>query len=119
MDSKLLDASVDFALKIIGICDKIKGHPSLANRLEENGTAIGAIVREASFLNNVDEYIIKLDDALKECQKTVYWIELLFKSDLISKTIFNELNYECESIAKMITSAITAAKENPNKSVIK
>jgi four helix bundle protein len=41
-DSKLRDLSIDFAVKVIKMCDKIKGHYSLVNQLERSSTSIGA-----------------------------------------------------------------------------
>ena len=46
-DSKLRDLSIDFAVKVIEMCDKIKGHYSLVNQLERSSTSIGANIHEA------------------------------------------------------------------------
>ena len=35
-DSKLRDLSTDFAVKVIKMCDSIKGHYSLVNQLERS-----------------------------------------------------------------------------------
>ena len=45
-DSKLRDLSIDFAVKVIKMCDKIKGHYSLVNQLERSSTSIGANIHE-------------------------------------------------------------------------
>ncbi len=41
-ESKLRSLSVDFSVKIIKLCEKIKGHYSLVNQLERSATSIGA-----------------------------------------------------------------------------
>ena len=41
-ENKLIDLSIDFAVKIIKVCDKIKGHYSINNQLERSGTSIRA-----------------------------------------------------------------------------
>ena len=38
-DSKLRDLSIDFSVKVIKMCDKIKGHYSLVNQLERSSFA--------------------------------------------------------------------------------
>ena len=38
-DSKLRDLSTDFAVKVIKMCDGIKGHYSLVNQLERSSTS--------------------------------------------------------------------------------
>ena len=48
-DSKLRDLSTDFAVKVIKMCDKIKGHHSLVNQLERSSTSIGANIHEANY----------------------------------------------------------------------
>ena len=41
-ENKLVDLSMDFAIKIIKLCETIKGHYSLVNQLERSATSIGA-----------------------------------------------------------------------------
>ena len=47
-ESKLRDISTDFAVKIIKLCETIKGHYSLVNQLERSATSIGANIHEAN-----------------------------------------------------------------------
>ena len=48
-DSKLRDLSTAFAVKVIKMCDGIKGHYSLINQLERSSTFIGANIHEANY----------------------------------------------------------------------
>ena len=48
-ESKLRDFTTDFAVKIMKLCETIKGHYSLVNQLERSATSIGANVREANY----------------------------------------------------------------------
>ena len=41
-ENKLVDLSMDFAVKIIKLSETIKGHHSLVNQLERSSTSIGA-----------------------------------------------------------------------------
>ena len=41
-ENKLIDLSMDFAVKIMKTCENIKGHYSTNNQLERAGTSIGA-----------------------------------------------------------------------------
>ena len=41
-ESKLAALSMDFAVKVLRLCDSIKGHYSLVNQLERSATSIGA-----------------------------------------------------------------------------
>ena len=77
--------SVDFSVKIIKLCENIKGHYSLTNQLERSGTSIGANIREANYAQSKNDFISKLQIALKECYETEYWLELFAKSELLDR----------------------------------
>ena len=83
--SKLRDLSTDFAVKIIQLCETIKGHYSLVNQLERAATSIGANIREANYAHGKPDFIAKLQIALKECYETEYWLELFVKSEILSR----------------------------------
>lgn len=78
-DSKLRDMSTEFAVKVIKVCDSVKGHYSLVNQLERSATLIGANIREAAYAHGKADFIAKLQISLKECYETEYWIELFPK----------------------------------------
>ena len=75
-DSKLRDLSTDFAVKVIKMCDGIKGHYSLVNQLERSSTSIGANIHEANYAHSKADFVAKFQIALKECYETEYWLEL-------------------------------------------
>ena len=85
-ENKLVDLSMDFAIKIIKLWETIKGHYSLVNQLERSATSIGANIREAQYAHGKADFIAKLQIALKEASETGYWLELLFKG--MKKTSF-------------------------------
>ena len=113
-DSKLRDLSTDFAVKVIKLCDSVKGHYSLVNQLERSSTSIGANIHEANYAHNKADFIAKFQIALKECYETEYWIELFVKSELLNREIAKELYNQCGTIRRMLISSINTAKENAN-----
>lgn len=84
-ESKLRELSTDFAVKIIKLCDDIKGHYSIVNQLERSATSIGANIREANYAHGKPDFISKLQIALKECYETEYWLHLLILQKKIYK----------------------------------
>ena len=66
-ESKLAELSMDFAVKVLKLCDSIKGHYSLVNQLERSATSIGANIRESNYAHSRADFISKLQIALKEC----------------------------------------------------
>ena len=113
-DSKLRDLSTDFAVKVIKLCDSVKGHYSLVNQLERSSTSIGANIHEANYAHSKAEFIAKIQIALKECYETEYWIELFVKSELLNREIAKELYNQCGTIRRMLISSINTAKESAN-----
>ena len=67
-ESKLRDLSTDFAVKVIRLCDGIKGHHSLVNQLERSSTSIGANIREANYGQSKADMLSKFEIALKGCK---------------------------------------------------
>lgn len=112
-ESKLRDLSIDFAVKIIRICDGIKGHYSLVNQLERSSTSIGANIHEANYAHGKADFIAKFQIALKECYEAEYWIELFVKSELMNREVAKELYNQCGTIRRMLISSINTAKEHP------
>ena len=111
-DSKLRDLSTDFAVKIIKLCETIKGHYSIVNQLERSGTSIGANIREANYAHGKSDFIAKLQIALKECYETEYWLELFVKSEILDREAAAELYTMCGTIRRILIASINTAKDN-------
>ena len=56
-DSKLRDLYTDFAVKVIKMCDGIKGHYSLVNQLERSSTSIGTNIHEANYAHSKADFM--------------------------------------------------------------
>ena len=95
-ESKLRNLSIEFSVKVINICDNIKGHYSLVNQLERSATSIGANIHEANYAHSKADFIAKLQIALKESYETEYWIELFVKSNLIDRDAVPDKNFRNE-----------------------
>ena len=111
-ESKLAALSMDFAVKVLRLCDSIKGHYSLVNQLERSGTSIGANIYEANYAQGKMDFISKLEIALKEASETGYWLELLHRTGYINDTVFTSLNDQCTSIRVMLVASCRTAKQN-------
>ena len=113
-ESKLRELSTDFAVKIIKLCETIKGHYSLVNQLERSATSIGANIHEANYAHGKPDFIAKLQIALKECYETEYWIEIAQKAGIVTDDVAKNALHDCGSIRRMLISSINTAKENKN-----
>lgn len=111
-ENKLVDLSMDFSVRIIKLCEIIKGHHSLTNQLERSATSIGANIHEANYAHGKPDFIAKLQIALKECYETEYWIELLFRSGIIQETDSVHLQNQCGTIRRILIASINTARES-------
>lgn len=114
-ESKLRDLSVEFSVKVIKLCETVKGHHSLVNQLERSATSIGANLHEANYAQSKNDFISKLQIALKECYETEYWLELFVKSDILERETAKIVYNECGTIRKMLIASINTAKEHTGK----
>ncbi len=98
MDSPLILKSKQFALDIIKVCNSVKREKKesiLTNQLIRSGTSIGANVREAFYGHGRNDFIAKLQIALKECSESEYWLELLIESGYYEDRTIHELSALC------------------------
>ena len=114
-ENKLADLSMDLAVKVMKLCDGIKGHYSVVNQLERSGTSIGANIREANYAHGKADFIAKLQIALKESYEAEYWMELFVRSELVDREIMLPLYQQCGTIRRLLVTSINTAKQNPNK----
>ena len=114
--SPLHNKSYAFAKRIVDMVKYIDcPHKmiSLTNQIFRSGTAIGALVREAEFAQSSSDFINKLHVALKECNETIYWLNLLHDTNFII-----DMEFECmakdskELLALLISSIKTVKKRN-------
>ena len=108
--SPLHNKSYAFAKRIVNMVKYIdcpNKMISLTNQIFRSGTAIGALVREAEFAQSSSDFINKLHIALKECNETIYWLNLLYDTGFMSMAIDSK-----ELLALLISSLKTAKKRN-------
>ena len=111
-ENKLADMSTEFAIQILKLTEKIKGHYSLSNQLERSGTSIGANIHEAQYAQGKKDFISKLEIALKEASETGYWLELLHRTKYIDAQTYKILSAKCTSLRVMLIASCRTAKEN-------
>lgn len=114
--SPLHNKSYAFAKRIVNMVKYIdcpNKMISLTNQIFRFGTAIGALVREAEFAQSPSDFINKLHIALKECNETVYWLNLLYDTGFISEKEYESMAIDSkELLALLISSLKTAKKRN-------
>jgi four helix bundle protein len=113
------DKSFIFAIEIIKLFQQLQHEKSefiLSRQMLRSGTAIGALISESEYAESKLDFIHKLAIARKECNETIYWLELLAQTSYIDNKIFESINCQALELLKMLTSTIKTLKRALNNS---
>lgn len=71
-ENKLVDLSMEFAILIVELVDKIEVKKSgyMLNQLGRSGTSIGANICEAQYAHSRADFVAKMEISLKEAYET-------------------------------------------------
>ena len=108
----LVDLSMEFAVNTVNLCDTVKGKAALTNQLLRSGTSIGANIHEANYAQSKADFVSKLQIALKECYESEYWLELFFKTHIISEQAYTKAKNDCGKLRRILIASINTTKEN-------
>lgn len=110
------DKSFDFAVRIIKLYkyfSKTEGQlEPILKQLLRSGTSIGSNVHEAQGAITKKDFINKLQISLKEANESEYWINLLYKTDILNSEQFQSLENDCKELIKLLTSILKSLKSN-------
>jgi four helix bundle protein len=116
-ENVIKNKSFDFAIRIVKLYQYLcndKKEFILSKQLLRSGTSVGAMVRESEHSESKADFIHKLAIAQKEINETIYWLELLQKTEYLSLNQFDAINNDAIEIIKLITSIIKSTKANLN-----
>lgn len=110
---EILRQSFGFAIRIVNLYKYTTTKQKefvLSRQLLRSGTAVGALVREAQNAESKADFIHKLGIAQKECDESIYWLELLMETEFLKQDEFDSLSADATSLLRMIRSAIITTK---------
>ena len=111
----VLEKCITFSVKINKLkkylCEKQHEYNN-ADQIQRSGTSIGANYSEACDAESKADMIHKLGIALKEANETKYWLEVIYRSDLMSKDKYSELTNDVGELYKILAASIRTAKGN-------
>ena len=112
-DSVLRTKSKDFAKDIVFLCRNLKQNGvegALINQLLRSGTSVGANIHEAQYAQGTKDFISKFEIALKECNESEYWIDLLYETNSLTEADFKLFQSKCIEFRRMLVSSVTTLK---------
>ena len=111
----VLEKCITFSVKINKLkkylCEKQHEYNN-ADQIQRSGTSIGANYSEACDAESKADMVLKLGIALKEANETKYWIEVIYRSELMSKDKYSELTNDVGELYKILAASIRTAKGN-------
>ena len=108
------DRSFLFALDCLKFCRTISIDDKeyvLTKQLSRSGSSIGANIREAQNSSTKKDFIYKLSIAQKECNESVYWIELLIAFLELNSEESKKLEKEAKELLRILSSIVLNTKQ--------
>jgi len=106
-----------FALEVLKRCKKIQEEEReyiITRQLSRSATSVGANVREARNAESKADFIHKLSIAQKECDESIYWIELLGAFIENRNEELNDIQSESIELLRILRTIILKTKQNAN-----
>ena len=99
-------------IKLVNTFPKTPAGFALASQLVRSGTSIGANLQEAQSAASRKDFINCVNISLKEARETLYWLELINKSELITSDQLCLLIQENDEIIRILVAIVKKAKFN-------
>lgn len=110
--------SKEFAIDSIFLVRKLKTRKvelPLINQYLRSATSIGANIHEGKYAQGTKDLISKFEIALKECNESEYWLEILFSTKCITEEEYNTYKNKCVEICRMLVSSVKTLKNKLDK----
>ena len=108
------DKCLNFAVRVVNLCDYLNVEQKefkIADQLYRSGTSIGANYSEAQCAISRSDFLAKVYISLKECNESLYWLQLLKRTNKLTKSQFESIYADCEELKRLLTS-ITRTTRN-------
>ena len=109
----LKDRTRNYSLRIIRLYDALPKRGAgrvLGDQLLRSGTSVGAHYREAIRARSTAEYAAKMNAGLMELEESLYWLELLEHSGIVSRQRLAALVNETDQLTAILVTLIKNAK---------
>ena len=114
-EDPLKDKSMAFAVQGVRLARWLREEKkefSLADQILRSGTSIGANLAEARHAASRKDFLAKCKISLKECSETLFWIELLERSDLLPPDRAKMLSADCNDIRRILSASCKTLERN-------
>ncbi len=112
--SVVYELSKKFALRVVKLYLYLRDGQReyvMSKQIYRCGTSIGANIAESQFAQSDADYISKLSIALKEAAETMYWLDLIYETELISTNQYNSMLNDVKTITGTLVNIINKVKQ--------
>ena len=112
-NNTIKNKSFEFSVRIVNLYKLMISEQKefiLSKQLLRSGTSIGANIREGLNAESSMDFIHKFSLAQKECDETLYWIELLKETKYLNEKEFISIYSDATELLKIIKSIIITSK---------
>ena len=103
----------DFAMRIIKLVDALPKNSigrTIGNQLLRAGTSVGANYRAACRAKSNKDFIYKINIVEEEADETMFWLELIIETELLSEKRIKSLLKEADELTAIFTATGKTAK---------
>ena len=114
-ESDLKRRTKAFALRILKLVDalpKTTAGRALASQIVRSGTSVAANYRAACRARSTADFIAKMGIVEEESDETLFWLELLEESELVSATKLAAIKQEANELITITIASIKTARRN-------
>jgi len=104
-----------FALRILKLVDalpKTTAGRALASQIVRSGTSVAANYRAACRARSTADFIAKMGIVEEESDETLFWLELLEESELVSATKLAAIKQEANELIAITIASIKTTRRN-------
>jgi four helix bundle protein len=112
-DKNLKDRTKQFALRMMRLYSALPRREEariIGRQMLRSGTSVGANYRAACRARSKAEFVAKLGLVLEEADETVFWLELLQESSLMSAQKLAPLVQEARELTAIFVTSVCTAK---------
>ena len=84
----------------------------MSKQILRSGTSIGANIAESNNAISKKDFLSKLYIALKECSETLYWLDLLYRTEYLDENQYRSLQADCDELYRLLQSITKTIKTN-------
>ena len=92
-----------------------KNEHIMSKQVFRSGTSIGTNIAESKNAQSSQDYINKLNIALKEADETIYWIKNLYNGGYINEKEYQSIGQDAEELTKLLVSSVKKVKQRIGK----